>query len=194
MVLNSLALDGNKLTFGSYDMSASGAKATAQQAAGQFSELSVNLAQLKKGVLRGTYATKSTDEAIRLPGISREAFPDGTNLVAVADHSKTAEEIKQLFTGNFVIPSGKFGSQQYVAPARFVLNILNDIQRIKFADSRTAVHVNIGTGKREVRSDPFTLMMKSGTKYADAGNVFYATSGGLDDQSLAAWYRSADKF
>src|ERR1700732_1929740 len=94
---NSLALDGNKLTFGSYDMSAAGGKGTAQQAAGQFSELSVNLAQLEKGVLRGTYATKRTDEAIRLPGIVREAFPDGTNLLAAADHSKSDEEIKRLF-------------------------------------------------------------------------------------------------
>jgi hypothetical protein len=182
---NSLALDGNKLTFASYDMSAGGAKGTTQQAAGQFSELSVNLARLKKGVLRGTYSTKSTGEAIRLPEIAREAFPDGTNLLAVADHAKSDEEIKQLFTGNFVIPSGKFGSQQNAAPARFVLNILNNIQRVKFVDSRTVVHVNVGTEKKEVRPDPYILMMKSGMKYVGAGNVFYASSGGLDDQSLA---------
>jgi hypothetical protein len=183
--LNSLALDGNKLTFGSYDMSAGGGKGTAQQATGQFSELSVNLTQLKMGILRGTYATKSTDAAILLPGIVREAFPDGTNLSAVADHAKGDEETARLFTGNFVIPGGKFGSQQYVAPARLVLNILNGIQRIKFVDSRTAVHVNVVTGKKEAAPDPNILMMKSGTKYAGAGNVFYAASGGLDDQSLA---------
>ena len=111
--------------------------------------------------------------------------PPGTNLLAVADHSKSDEEIKQLFIGNFAVPSGKFGSRQNVAPARLVLNILNGTQRIEFMDSRTAVHVNVDTEKKEARPDPYILMMKSGMKYAGAGNVFYATSGGLDDQSLA---------